>query len=188
MKQRALAALAASALCLLITACGLSGYKESTLIIEKSGSVREIIVEDAGTEAMTKEALESFVTQSLSDFNETFDAREEAVTLEKLSYHDSSLKLELHYESAEAYRAFNSLRLECLSAGALTGEAAALILKDAQGNEAAPESLQGYNAVITDFAMHIVVPGKVVYYGGSAAMDGKDSVNTADSLSVIIYK
>lgn len=102
-------------LCILIsmvmlTACT-SGSKaqESTMIIDKNGSITSVIVEGFEEYYYTQEDFENFVRQDVAAYNAGFS--DAPISVSKVAVRNEIITVEMKYASAQDYAAYNRLPL-----------------------------------------------------------------------------
>ncbi len=95
----------------LLCGCGKkTNVDTSTVFIDKKGKVTSVDVEDLDKEYYDSEELESYITERVADYTE-----ENGDTVEKASFQveEEIAKLQMEYDSCEAYTDFNGIELFC---------------------------------------------------------------------------
>lgn len=97
-------------LMVMLTACT-SGSKaqESTMIIDKNGSITSVIVEGFEEYYYTQEDFENFVRQDVAAYNAGFS--DAPISVSKVAVRNEIITVEMKYASAQDYAAYNSLPL-----------------------------------------------------------------------------
>lgn len=100
----------ATLLCMgLLCGCGKkTNVDTSTVFIDKKGKVTSVDVEDLDKEYYDADELESYITEHVADYTE-----ENGDTVEKVSFQveEGIAKLQMEYDSCEAYTGFNGIEL-----------------------------------------------------------------------------
>ena len=93
----------------LLCGCGKkTNVDASTVFIDKKGKITSVDVEDLDKEYYDEEELESYITDHVADFTE-----KNGDTVEKVSFtvKEGIAKLQMEYDSCEAYTGFNGIEL-----------------------------------------------------------------------------
>lgn len=154
----------------LMTGCG-DTYEavESTVFIQKDGTILSTDIESFDPGTYDESGLKSFVEEAISDYNA--DHGVESVKLNDLSFEDGKAKLSIEYASTIDYTKFNDIELfngsiaEALAAGYnFDGEFAEF--KDGKKTLCDASAFlngDGYKVVIIKANTNVHVNGKVKY-------------------------
>ena len=134
----------------------------STLVFEKSGRVKQVIVEDFDPALYDEAGLRSMIDEEISRFGK-------AVDLESLDIEDGKAKLTLVYDDAQVCANFNGITLYADTVDDLKkkgvnfpGDA---LLSD------------GKNAVILSYSVDVIVPRKIKYSSPTVTVDTADETH-----------
>ncbi len=134
----------------------------STLVFEKSGRVKQVIVEDFDPALYDEAGLRSMIDEEISRFGK-------AVDLESLNIEDGKAKLTLVYDDAQVCANFNGITLYADTVDDLKkkgvnfpGDA---LLSD------------GKNAVILSYSVDVIVPKKIKYSSPTVTVDTSDETH-----------
>lgn len=187
-------------LVLCITGCKsdvtIKEFDESTLVIGKDGSVTEIIIDSFEQDYYSQSDLESYIDEQVSEYNRNnpSDSDEEgavSVKKDKVIVEGETARVELTYEDADDYEAFNLVELELTSADDVSGAAMMLEFRDVEGNDIsymALEDLEKYQAVTVNTTTQVAVTGKIAYVSDNVTIIDDSTAKCEGTLSVIIYK
>lgn len=198
--NKKLALTLALALVLCITGCKndvkATEFDESTLVIRKDGSVTEIMIDSFEQDYYSQSDLESYIDEQVKDYNRNNPSssdEEGAVSIkkDKVVVEDKTARVELTYEGADDYEAFNLVELEVSTAADVTGDAMMLQFRDAEGNKVSYmdlDDLEKYQAVTVHTTTQVSVDGKIAYVSDNVTMIDDSTAKCEGTLSVIIYK
>ena len=198
--SKKLALTLALALVLCITGCKndvkVTEFDESTLVIHKDGSVTEIMIDSFEQDYYSQSDLESYIDEQVKAYNRSNPSssdEEGAVSIkkDKVVVEGETARVELTYEGADDYEAFNLVELELTTADDVTGDAMMLKYRDAEGNQVSYmdlEDLEKYQAVIVHTTTQAAVDGKIAYVSDNVTMIDDSTAKCEGTLSVIIYK
>lgn len=149
----------------------------STLIFEKNGRVKQVIVEDFDPSLYDESGLRSMIDEEISRFGKSID-------VESLDVSDGKAKLTLAYDDVQVCANFNGITLYADTIDDLKkkgvnfpGDA---LLSD------------GKNAIILSMPVDVMVPKKIRYSSPGAAVDPDDDRHATVSVesgknALIIY-
>lgn len=198
--SKKLALALALALVLCTTGCKndvkVTEFDESTLVIHKDGSVTEIMIDSFEQDYYSQSDLESYIDEQVKAYNRSNPSssdEEGAVSIkkDKVVVEGETARVELTYEGADDYEAFNLVELELTTADDVTGDAMMLKYRDAEGNQVSYmdlEDLEKYQAVIVHTTTQAAVDGKIAYVSDNVTMIDDSTAKCEGTLSVIIYK
>lgn len=194
----------------LLSACSgkvdLSKVTESTVGVNADGSIDEVIIESFDASYYTLEGLTAFVEEEVDAFNgeypqeqpENLKEGEEitAITVQSVEANDEqkTARLAMAYLDAELYNLFNGANLQVLT---IKDAAAQDTLTDLEYTEVKTGETIRFNdfadssklhIVCTDAAMRIQTGGKILYHSKEITLIDSHTVQTAEGLSVIVFK
>lgn len=154
-----------------LTGCG-AAADYSTLSFNKKGGVTQVIVEDWDQEQYDKNELQTQIETDIASYGS-------AVSLNSVKVTDTSVIVNMSYETVDAYTAYNKVPLfegsisDCQAAGyLLEGE-----FKDASGEAMDRTSVLslGKDCTVLVFQepVEVKVPGKIICYSASLELSGK---------------
>ncbi|MBO4375187.1 MAG: hypothetical protein J5829_08795 [Lachnospiraceae bacterium] len=131
----------------------------STLVFEKSGKVKQVIVEDFDPSLYDEAGLRSMIDEEISRFGK-------AVDVESLDVTDGKAKLTLVYDDVQVCANFNGITLYADTIESLKK----------RGVNFPEEALsaEGKNAVIISYPVNVIVPKKIRYTSPGATVDPSD--------------
>lgn len=194
MKKKRLV-MAVAGLALLLGGCAFGGQIDTTTIsVDKKGVVTETIVESFEKDYYDITGLETMVSGEITTYNNA--AGSEAVKLKSCEEMDTQqVKVTIEYVSSNDYTNMNDRELFCgtvsdaYSAGY---EFTAMKSEDGQSIEGTKILELGEKGmVISEEALSIRVPGKIVYVSEGVNMVGENTAvlpDDGDKLSYIIYE
>lgn len=198
MKKLFLAAACAAAV--LLSACSLinplSAFEETAVVIDKSGSIRELVVESFPESSYSEEEFDHFIRQQASDYNTALGG-EEKVNIESVSLKSGNLRLEVIYDSASDYADFNKTVFKIEDGAAwlkseTSNQAEAERIFKTKDNETRKleqlDDLTGKKAVVADGPFLLRVPGNILYVSDNVSITDEKTAEISDSDSVIIYE
>lgn len=178
-----------------------SKLNESSLVIQKDGTVDEVIIENFDQEYYNQASLESYIKDAVNTYNNAHpiaadtkakEENAEAITVNKVVMNGTKARVELKYWEASYFSDFNYLELTLKKADALTSEEKVLTMLSAEDKSAVDlnsvDKLGDYNALVFQTARQIIVPDKILYMSDNVTLVDKTTAKTGDGLSVIIYK
>lgn len=177
-------------ICVILGGCQLifplASCEESTLLVEKSGKIKELIVESFSDENYSEEALNSYVDSMVSDYNRTVGS--DVVETKKLDIKDGTARMELNYESAQHYAEFNQLNLQILSGETyVIPEGVSFVDVDGNPIILPEQGLDGYNVLALDFTVQLILPKDIAYISSNVELTDKKRVKTGVGTSVVFY-
>ena len=154
-----------------LTGCG-AAADYSTLTFDRKGGVTQVIVEDWDQEQYDKNELQTQIETDIASYGS-------AVSLHSVKTTDTSVIVNMSYETVDAYTAYNKVPLfegsisDCQAAGyLLEGE-----FKDASGEDMDRTSVLslGKDCTVLVFQepVEVKVPGKIICYSSSLELSGK---------------
>lgn len=186
----------------------LSKVTQSTLGVNADGSIDEVVIESFDKAYYSLDELKAYVDEQAAEFNKAnpqeqpenqkADAEEQtAITVHSVEVDEEqkTARLELGYLSVDLYNAFNKANLQMLTmeealasdsvvaAGELiqvkTGETA--VLKDFADQTK-------WHVLVADTPVQIQTVGKIMYYSKTASLIDKNTVQTTEGQSVVVFK
>ncbi len=149
----------------------------STLVFEKNGKVRQVIVEDFDASLYDEAGLRSMIDEEISRFGKAID-------VESLEVADGKARLTLLYDDVQVCANFNGITLYADSIDDLKKK----------GVNFPGEALtsDGKNAIILSSSVDVIVPKKIRYSSPGAAVDPEDDRHASVSVengknALIIY-
>ena len=197
-------------------ACGndnvsLADAGETTLGINRDGTVEEVTIEPFEAEYYSETELEAYIQAAVDTFNDknpqpvpetTGSGKGEpaeppkAVTVLEVKAEHGKARMHLLYQSADIYNAFNEMDLQVMTiedavaSGVFSGLHTVRMAGD-KGEAAVDEVMQkeGLYLVITQHRHRLVTAGKLVYYTENVTEEDSHTVVTAeDEPSYILFK
>ena len=174
----------------------MSKFSENTLAVNKDGSVTELAVESFGEAYYSLDDLKTYVNAQVDAYNSAHPPasgkeKDKTITVDEVAVDEENARVVLTYESSQDYADFNYTKLEVINGAKLSGDAAALSLKDADGAEAGNlsglEKPEDYEAVVVYTAQNIVVPGKIAYVSSNVTVLDQSLAQGDGTLAVILY-
>lgn len=197
MMKRLRAVLLTGCLSALLCACSqTAGIDTNTVIVDKKGTVTEVIVEDFSQPYYDVKELENDVERQISDYN-TAAGDEEAVSLDKLELTEENVVfVNLKFKSNTDYAAFNEKELFVGTvADAYAGGYEFTSMQDVtqEGVVISAEDVLekgDMNIVIFDEAQQIIVPSRICYISDGVSMvEEKRAINLNEGeKAFIIYE
>lgn len=188
----------------LLNACGQHKKAEdTTVIVDKKGTVTEVIVEKEEQASYDMEELQSFVKEDIGTFNQ--DAGTEHVKLDFCERRDGVIRIGIVYDSGSDYASYHKTVCfvgtvsEALGAGYDFEEE----FLDNNQQAAAPATILAgdsqWKVMILEEPVRVELPGDILYATKNAQITGKREVKiaseegnaenvTTDSLVYLIYK
>ena len=186
----------------------LSKATESTIGINRDGSVEEVVIEPFDRNYYSLTELTDYVNQQVDAFNqanpqeqpENQKANEAPATAVTVRYveTDSDAKtatMALSYQTIAIYNAFNETDFKFLSMEEATQDQSVLDIKDLiqrkTGEETAFSDIteeKQLHLIYTDRSVRIQTSGKIMYYSKDASLVDDQTIQTADGPSVILFK
>lgn len=104
--KKTVLALTIISLCLCIVGCGNkpASYNESTLIFDKKGAVKDIIVEPFDKDYYTEQGLTTFFNEAISEFSIKYPAG--VVLLSDILVEDGIARATLNFDDVKTYKEF----------------------------------------------------------------------------------
>ena len=190
----------------LLCGCGKkTNVDTSTVFIDKKGTVTSVDVEDLDKEYYDEEELESYITEHVDDFTE-----KNGDVVEKVSFkvEEGTAKLQMDYDSCEAYTGFNGIELFHGTVVAAQAEGYDFetefysVDNEAEGGKGQSSTKEEVLAdddskvAIIKANVDVQVPGKVLFVSAqNTKVTGKNTVSIAGEgnseeadLTYIIYK
>lgn len=189
--------LAAVSLTLLLGGCafGNQAVDTTTIIVDKNGTVVEAIVEDFDKDYYRADELEQMVDEEISAYNT--EAGEQKVKLDSFEQEEENgkISLRIEYASDEDYTQMNERTLFCgtVSDAYQAGYTFVSMIDQKTGAAVAQEDILEMGdkmIVISEEALDIRVPGKIVYASEGVAVSEKTATlpDDGEKLSYIIYE
>lgn len=171
-----------------LTACGstVDKYETNTLILGNNG-IQDISVEDYTGMDITKEALQTYIEEQISEYQASG-----AVVLDELTLHNQIAKLALTYDSMDTYNAVNQTEYSLVSAKDWkynSDDLKGMVSPSDGAMDAADiEALLTEEAKVLRITAKtdVVVSGTILAYAGGEYAD--ETVIHADEGTIIIYK
>lgn len=168
--KKAILLLVGAVIMILLAGCGLSNRSDvSTLIADENGRLTCALVEPL-EDGFTQAELEDFIRAQIGDLD---------ITLGECSLRDDGLRIELTYESAEDYAAFNGTACFCgtVAEAKEAGYDFAPALIDENGEPADLETIEErakeWKVLIFEEPMNVRVPDKVLYTTENLKVTGR---------------
>ena len=93
---------------LLLTGCGgIEKMTETTVTVDDSGTVEELLLEDFSDETYKEKELAAQINELVEAYNK--EAGSEAVSVKSMQVKDKKAKVQLEYHSVADYRGFNQI-------------------------------------------------------------------------------
>ena len=93
---------------LLLTGCGgIEKMTETTVTVDDSGTVEELLLEDFSDETYKEKELAAQINELVEAYNK--EAGSEAVSIKSMQVKDKKAKVQLEYQSVADYRGFNQV-------------------------------------------------------------------------------
>ncbi len=192
-------ALALTLICM--TACkgkgvDVSTVNENTLIIHENGSITEVMVDSFEEDYYSQSELNAYIDEHVNDYNRSHPSSSEeegavSIKKDKVLVEGDKARVELTYEGADDYAAFNLAELELPTADNVSGDAMMLKYRDAEGTTVSYsgiDNLEKYKAVIVSTSVQVVVDGEIAFVSDNVSMIDNSTAKCEGALSVIIYK
>ena len=176
------------AMLMLLTACGseVDKYETNTLVL-KADSIQDISVEDYTGVDVTKEALQAYIEEQLSAYQNSG-----AVVLDELTLNNQIARLSLTYDSIDTYNAVNKTEYSLVSAKDWKykeEDLKSMVSPENKALDAAEvEALltEGAKVLVVSQKTDVVISGTILAYAGGE-YDAETALH-ADEGAIIIYK
>ena len=153
---------------LLLTGCGgIEKMTETTVTVDDSGTVEELLLEDFSDETYKEKELAAQINELVEAYNK--EAGSEAVSVKSMQVKDKKAKVQLEYQSVADYRGFNQIDFFAgtVKEAQEEGYALLLILQDAEGKDVSragmPDGCEKQQVIIIREPMQVLVPGTIQY-------------------------
>ena len=187
---------------LLIFMCGCSKKElnvcESTVVVEKNGSIVSAVVEPFDKEYYSSAGLESMINEEIMAFNQSETAKETGkAELTKFEVTNQVATMYVRFEKSEGYAAFNNTDFfqGKVSEAYEKGYSFDVSLKNAQGAQViGKEELleKGKNHIlILEEPVYVSVPKEILFYSSNVELvDDKSARVSSETqgLAYILYK
>jgi hypothetical protein len=168
--------------------------ESNTVVIQKDGSISDVIIEDFDQSVYDLAELESMAKEEIALYQET--AGENKITIDTMEVVENKLHLKMDFASYEDYAAYNS---KTFFVGTLADAYAAgysldiTMVSEKNSDEVLVNDdlmqMGLSNVVISDYTGIIRCPSKVLYYSEGAVLVDKTQVaGLTDDLTYVIYK
>lgn len=190
-------------LCFWMTACGVSraesdNLQESSLTIQKDGSILNVIVESFGQDYYSVEGLSDMIQTNIEDYVSRHAFASITLQSAALILDDSCVRVELQYDSADTYAAFNGVFFfygtveEALNQGYLASRLF-YDVKDGAILQITNENVENYKNLhicITEENMNLYTFGDILYVDSDSKVQAKRLASFQDSGQnhIVIFK
>lgn len=183
-----------------LSACSLinplSAFEETAVVIDKSGSIKELVVESFSEGSYSEDEFDSFIKKQASDYN-TAAGGEEKVKIESVSLKSGKLRLEVSYKAASDYEAFNKTVFKVEDGAEWLKKEISVQAENARTFKTADKemrqtkqlgNLSGKTAVVANGPFLLRVPGKILYVSDNVSVTDEKTAEISGGDSVIIYE
>lgn len=153
---------------LLLTGCGgIEKMTETTVTVDDSGTVEELLLEDFSDETYKEKKLAAQINELVEAYNK--EAGSEAVSVKSMQVKDKKAKVQLEYQSVADYRGFNQIDFFAgtVKEAQEEGYAFASDFTDAEGKDVSragmPDGCEKQQVIIIREPMQVLVPGTIQY-------------------------
>ena len=153
---------------LLLTGCGgIEKMTETTVTVDDSGTVEELLLEDFSDETYKEKELAAQINELVEAYNK--EAGSEAVSVKSMQVKDKKAKVQLEYQSVADYRGFNQIDFFAgtVKEAQEEGYTFASDFTDAEGKDVSragmPDGCEKQQVIIIREPMQVLVPGTIQY-------------------------
>lgn len=177
--------------------CSMKGetINESTIIINRDGTIKSIVVEEFPEDKYDAGELRQMIHDNISSYNSNHDAGD--IKLISCSVADNTATVEILYNSSSDYSEFNDrdFYFGTVSAALDAGYAKSATLKNAHGENTVSGStindMATYHMIVFDEDVNVNTYASVLYYSGNLSIIDDNTVardSETGGLSYIIVK
>lgn len=158
---------------LLLTGCGgIEKMTETTVTVDDSGTVEELLLEDFSDETYKEKELAAQINELVEAYNKEAynkEAGSEAVSVKSMQVKDKKAKVQLEYQSVADYRGFNQIDFFAgtVKEAQEEGYTFASDFTDAEGKDVSragmPDGCEKQQVIIIREPMQVLVPGTIQY-------------------------
>lgn len=153
---------------LLLTGCGgIEKMTETTVTVDDSGTVEELLLEDFSDETYKEKELAAQINELVEAYNK--EAGSEAVSVKSMQVKDKKAKVQLEYQFVADYRGFNQIDFFAgtVKEAQEEGYTFASDFTDAEGKDVSragmPDGCEKQQVIIIREPMQVLVPGMIQY-------------------------
>lgn len=152
----------------LLTGCGrLADADSNTIEIDKGGSISEVSVEKFEKGQLSENELETFVKQSIADYNAK--AGKDTIELDKFKVKENTARVQMSYKSWRDYQKFHQVPVYVgnVPSALIAGHTFDGSFLDAKGAAVPAGKIAGldkkYRVAAVSEAVTVIVPGEIRY-------------------------
>lgn len=164
---------------------------ESTIIINRDGTIKSVIVESFPQDVYDEGELRQMIHDSISVYNNLHDSGD--VKLISLTVDSDVARVEMLYNSGKDYAEFNNkdFYFGTVSAALDAGYAKSATLKNAHGDNTVSGSmindLGTYHMIVSDENVNLSAYASVLYYSGNLEVMDDNTVKRLEDSSGLSY-